>query len=132
MSRLEAPPGDFFAGIDTEEPLDAAVLLKRNGQILAAWTRNAVPLDVITVMAATTLGSLETLMETLGAAAPQSFSVVGGDSRMLLQKVEPAAALLLVAPAKVSETYLRERARRLLAKLPPPLPNRAKPVVVNE
>ncbi|HLE55186.1 MAG TPA: roadblock/LC7 domain-containing protein [Thermoplasmata archaeon] len=131
MSPYTVPP-DFFASIETTGPLEAAILLKRNGQSLAAWTKRSIPLEVITVMAATMLGSLETLVETLGESTPESLSITTGKTRIFLQKLEPAAALVLVAHASVSETQLRDTARRLVSRLPPPAPsNRPQNRVLN-
>jgi len=122
MSTYTVPP-DFFASIEMAGPLEAAILLKRNGQSLAAWTKRPISLEVITVMAATMLGSLETLVETLGESTPESLSITTGKTRMFFQKLEPAAALVLVAHASVSETQLRDTARRLVSRLPPPAPS---------
>lgn len=98
--------------------LDAVVLFKRNGQSLAAWTRKPASMDVITVMGATMLGSLETMLETLGEPGVPSLTIAAGNRRLHLQRVEPQAAILLVAPSSVSEETLREQARKLLSKLP--------------
>lgn len=131
MSPYTLPP-EFFASIDSAEPLEAAILLKRNGQSLGAWTKRPIPMDVITVMAATMLGSLETLVETLGESTPESLSLTTGKTRIYLQKLEPQAALVLVAPASVSEAQLRDTARRLVSRLPPSsLPTRPPSRVAN-
>lgn len=115
--RSPVPP-DFFASIPMDGTLDAVVLFKRNGQSLAAWTRKPASVDVITVMAATMLGSLETMLETLGEPGIPSLTMAVGSRRIYIQRVEPQAAILLVAPASVSEEVLRDHARNLVSKLP--------------
>lgn len=96
------------------------MLLKRNGRVLAAWAHTPVSWEVVSIMAATTLGSLETMLETLRCPSPQTVSVVAGGNRMFFHKVEPQGVLVLIAKEVVSEAFLRDTARRLLAKIPPP------------
>ena len=118
MSPYPLPP-DFFASIDAGGPLEGVILLRRNGQSLGAWTKKAVPLDVVTVMAATMLGSLEALVETLGEPAPESLTLTTDRTRVYLQAVPPQAALVLLAPVTVTESQMRDMARRILTRLPP-------------
>ncbi len=121
MSPL-VPPPDFFALIDPSDALDGAILLKRNGQTVGGWTRNAVPLEVVTVMAATMIGSLETLLETLGESTPETLALTTGKTRIFMQKVEPQGALLVFSSADVAESQLKEAARRLVSRLPQQTP----------
>ena len=120
MDSLRAVPPDFFADLATNGRMDTAMLLKRNGRLLAAWSHAPVSWEVVSIMAATTLGSLETMLETLRSPSPQIVSVVAGGNRILIQKVEPQAILVLIAKEIVGESYLLDAARRLLARLPPP------------
>lgn len=125
MDSLRAVPPDFFADLATNGRMDTAMLLKRNGRLLAAWSHAPVSWEVVSIMAATTLGSLETMLETLRSPSPQIVSVVAGGNRILIQKVEPQAILVLIAKEIVGESYLLDAARRLLARLPPPVSNSA-------
>jgi len=120
MDSLRAVPPDFFSDLATNGKVDTAMLLKRNGRLLAAWSHAPVSWEVVSIMAATTLWSLETMLETLRSPSPQTVSVLAGRSRILMQKVEPQAILVLIAKENVPESLLLETARRLLSRLPPP------------
>ncbi len=120
-----AVPADFFTSVDPDGFLEAAILFKRNGHVLASWTRTASPTEIMTVMAATLLGSVETLLESLHAGGFGSVTLVAGGRRLFLQKMEPSAALLLVAHAHASDEALRAVARRVASRMPPPGAGRA-------
>lgn len=119
MDSVRGVPSDFFVDLESDGRIDTAMFLKRNGRVLAAWARAPVSWEVVSIMAATTLGSLETMLETLRCPAPQSVSVVASGNRILLQRVEPQAVLVLMARDHVPEDYLRAAMRRLVAKIPP-------------
>ena len=119
MDSLRAVPTDFFSEMHGSGKIETAMLLKRNGRVLAAWSRTPVSWEVVSIMAATALGSLETMLETLRAPSPQTVSLVAGGNRIYFQKVEPQAVLVLIARDAVSEAHLRDVAKRLLAKIPP-------------
>lgn len=118
MDSLRALPPDFFSDAAMNGKVDTAMLLKRNGRLLAAWSHAPVSWEVVSIMAATTLGSLETMLETLRSPSPQVVSIVSGGNRILIQKVEPQALLVLIARETVPEATLQDIARRLLARLP--------------
>lgn len=118
MDSLRFVPPDFFAEFQSAGKIETAMLLKRNGRVLAAWARAPVSWEVVSIMAATTLGSLETMLETLRCPSPQSVALSAGGNRIYIQKMEPQAMLVLIAKESVTEAYLRESARRLLARLP--------------
>ncbi|HYM40536.1 MAG TPA: hypothetical protein VEY12_10440 [Thermoplasmata archaeon] len=120
MDSLRAVPADFFADLVPNGRIEAAMLLKRNGRMLAAWARAPVSWEIASIMAATALGSLETLLETLRSPSPQVLTIAAAGSRIHIEKVEPQGLLVLVAKEAVPEAYLREIARRVVAKLPPP------------
>ena len=117
MGSLVEAPADFFSKLDISGPLEAAVLFKRAGTQLAAWTRNPVPMEVLTVMSATLMASVDSLIEALGGANPKGFELEAGDRRFYLTKIEPHFALLLVAPKTVSDSYLSGEARRIIGKI---------------
>ena len=122
MDSLRFVPPDFFAEVQSAGRIETAMLLKRNGRVLAAWARAPVSWEVVSIMAATTLGSLETMLETLRSPSPHSVTLSAGGNRIYIQKVEPQAMLVLVGKESVTEAYLRDTARRLLARVPPQAP----------
>lgn len=105
------PPSEF------DDSLEAAFLLKQTGIALAAWTRTPVPQDVVSVMAATMWGSLDTMVRTLGGEAPRSAYVDLGDRRILVMQVEPNWTLLLVGPRTSGKRRLRREAQRILERV---------------
>src|SRR5213593_3177786 len=66
VSALENASLSFLSAIDTEGGLDAVLFLRRTGSVLASWTRDGIRLDVVSVMAATMLASVDTIIEALG------------------------------------------------------------------
>ncbi len=120
MDSLRFVPPDFFADVQADGRIETAMLLQRHGRVLAAWASAPVSWDVLSIMAATALGSLETMLETLRAPSPQALSVVASGHRVFIVKVEPQAFLLLIARESVPEAQVRDAARRLLAKIPQP------------
>lgn len=117
MEALRSVPPNFFEELAGNMPVEIAMLLRRNGRLLAAWSRAPVAWDVISIMAATTVGSLETMLETLRSPSPQVMGVVAGGNRFYIEKIEPQALLVLVAKDSVPEAHLRDTARRLLSRL---------------
>lgn len=117
MDTLRTVPADFFADFVSKVKIDAAMLLRRNGRMLAAWSKTPVSWDVLSIMAATALGSMDTMMETLGSPNGQGMSVVAAGYRLLFQKVETQGLLVLVAREVVPDSYLRETAKQLVRKL---------------
>ena len=100
--------------IDTDGSLDAVLVLKRSGVHLASWTKTAVPLDVVPVMAAATVGSVDTLLEAFGKSSPREISLETDGQRLLFTKAEPQIVLVLSAPRSVPEVRLRRETQRLL------------------
>ena len=117
MDSLRTVPADFFADLVSKVKIEAAMLLKRNGRMLAAWSKTPLSWDVLSIMAATALGSMDTMLETLGSPAAQGMVVLAGGKRILFQKVETQGLLVLVAWEVVPDSYLREIARELIRKL---------------
>jgi len=75
----------------------------------------------MTVMAATMLASIDTMMTTLGGPGPRSVYVETDDRQILSTAVTSQAFLILIAPRAVGREYVRDAAARLLALLPPQL-----------
>jgi len=121
--------GDFGGGrgaallsaIDLDGPVEVVMLLKRTGVVLGGWSRNDVPHNVISVMAATMIGSVSTLLEALGGRSPPSIDIEAGEHRMHVSRADPQSVIVLVAPLVVSGQALREESDRLasvLSRLP--------------
>ena len=108
---------DLFSPSDFDGVLDAALLMKQTGIPLAAWTRTPVPLEVVSVMAATMWGSLDTLVRTLGVDGPRSALLEIEDRRILAMLVEPNWTLLLVSPRSVGKRRLRYEAQRIVERV---------------
>src|SRR5207247_9002182 len=77
-TNLEQAALSFLSAIDPERGIDAALLLRRTGLVLASWTREGIRLDVVRVMAAAMLRTIDTNTETLGGSASESVAVEGG------------------------------------------------------
>lgn len=117
MSVLKAASLSFRSAIDPDSGLDAALFVRRTGLVLASWTREGVRLEVVSVMAATMLASIDTIVETLGAPTPKSAWVDSGGYHMAATKVGSQAFLVVIAPKKVSRRVVRSTTRDLLARL---------------
>lgn len=121
----------LLSAIDLNGPAEVVMLLKRTGVVLGGWTRNDVPQDVISVMAATMIGSAETLLVALGGQSPPSIEVEAGEHRMHVSRADPQSVIVLVAPVSVSGQALQKESDRLASVLsrPPKNPIRERPMV---
>ncbi len=117
MSALENASLSFLSAIDTESGLDAVLFLRRTGSVLASWTRDGIRLDVVSVMAATLLASVDTIVEALGGPSSRSISVTSGDRQIVATKLGSQAFLFVVAPRSVSPRYVRKAVRELVGRL---------------
>jgi len=117
LSALENASLSFLSAIDTEGGLDAVLFLRRTGSVLASWTRDGIRLDVVSVMAATMLASVDTIVEALGGPSSRSISVTSGDRQIVATKVGSQAFLFVIAPKTVSQRYVRRAVRELVARL---------------
>lgn len=102
-----------------EDGFDAALLFTASGKLLSGWTRDPVPTDIVTVMAATMVGSVDTLLESLGGQKPSSIFLKVGGKRLLVQPVDRGRNLLLIAEEHVNERAMVHLALTLLGRLPP-------------
>src|SRR5438128_8052923 len=98
-----ATPADRSAVVESHEPLEAVLLITRAGTQLGAWTRNTVPTDVLIVMAATLVGSIETLLTALGASSPHEISLIIDGRRVFLTKVNAQVVPVIVAAGTMTE-----------------------------
>jgi len=122
MSSVEEASSALFSSIDPAGPLEVAFLVRRTGAVLASWTRADVQHEVVSVMAATMLGSIETMSEALGCPSPEFVAIETDVCRMLATKVEPHALLVLVADRKVGQRVLQASARRIVAEVSKAMP----------
>jgi predicted regulator of Ras-like GTPase activity (Roadblock/LC7/MglB family) len=119
MSASTSNPIDLSSVVESREPLEAVLLITRTGAQLGAWTRNSVPLDVLSVMAATLVGSIETMMTALGASSPREVSLMIDGRRVFVSKVNAQVVLVIVAGGSMSEVALRATMRQIVKSLPP-------------
>src|SRR5438128_9102200 len=117
LSALENASLSFLSAIDTDGGLDAVLFLRRTGSVLASWTRDGIRLDVVSVMAATMLASVDTIVEALGGPSSRSISVASGDRQIVATKVGSQAFLFVVAPRTVSQRYVQKAVRELVVRL---------------
>jgi predicted regulator of Ras-like GTPase activity (Roadblock/LC7/MglB family) len=119
MRREDIPDFDeLFANSRLDSGLEAVVLMKATGIIVAAWTRAPIPREILGVMAATMWGSLDTLVRTLGGSAPRSVIVEVDERRIVARPVPPSWMLLLVAPRSLRKSRLIRETERIAARLP--------------
>jgi predicted regulator of Ras-like GTPase activity (Roadblock/LC7/MglB family) len=116
-SALEPAALSILSAVDTDLGLDAVLFLRRTGLVLASWTREGIRHDIVSVMAATMLASIDTIVETLGGSAPKSVAVDSGQHQMVVTKVNAKAFLVVIAPKRVSRRVVRKATRDLLAHL---------------
>ncbi|TLZ73154.1 MAG: hypothetical protein E6K10_00960 [Methanobacteriota archaeon] len=114
---LERAGPAIFSTIQPDAGIEVALLMRRTGTVLAAWTRDGVPQEVVSVMAATMVGSIETMSEALGCPSPERVWVETERCRMLATKVEPLGVLVLVAPRSESAEVLSRTARGIVGRL---------------
>jgi predicted regulator of Ras-like GTPase activity (Roadblock/LC7/MglB family) len=119
MSVTASTPIDLSSVVEFQEPLEAVLLITRTGAQLGAWTRNSVPVDVLSVMAATLVGSIETLMTALGASSPREVSLMIDGRRVFVSKVNAQVVVVVVAAASMTEVALRATMRHIVKSLPP-------------
>ncbi len=115
MVHMEERGASILSIVDPDGPLDAALLLRQTGVLVAGWTRTAVPHEVLTVMAATMFASIQTIAETLGDASPLEV-VVETEHRRIRATKFGTDELILVAPRSTPEGFLRQVARRIERK----------------
>lgn len=119
MSVIASSPIDLSSVVESREPIEAVLLITRTGAQLGSWTRNSVPVDVLSVMAATLVGSIETLMTALGASSPREVSLMIDGRRVFVSKVNAQVVLVVVASAGMTEVALRAAMRQIVKSLPP-------------
>lgn len=110
-------PSALLSAVDLTGPIDGVLLIKRTGVSLAAWAKKPVAFDVIAVMSATLLGSVDMIVQSLGGPSPQTMLVDVEGRRIFATKVDSQLALVLLSVRGVGESFLRQEAQRLIAKI---------------
>src|SRR5256886_16956498 len=95
---LEEAALSFLSAIDTERGLDAVLFVRRTGLVLASWTREGTRLDVVSVMAATMLASVDTIIESIGGSTAGGSSGDTESHQISATKVKARAVLVVIAP----------------------------------
>ena len=108
---------ELFDILDRDAPVQAAFLIRGTGAILASWVRSPVPQEMVTVMAATMMSSVATIVEVFGCPTPQTVLVNTEGHQILARKASPDQILVLVAPKSVHKRHLYLLARQLVTRL---------------
>ena|SRR5438445_688013 len=103
--------------IDAKGSIEVALLMRRTGTILGAWTKGDISREIVSVMAATMLGSIETMSEALGCPSPNRALVETERCRMLVERFEPHGVLVLVATKDMSADALQRASLQIRARL---------------
>lgn len=122
-ASVEATSGRFpdsSISVPGDSGFDAVLLFTASGTPVGGWTRDPLPQEVLTVMAATLLGSVDTLLETLGQPKPLSVFLKVGAKRLLLQPVDHRRNLVVVADERMTERAMAHFARGVMSQLPAP------------
>ena len=109
--------------VDPDGRLEAVLVFRRTGKVVAAWSRTPVSIEVATVMGATLLGSVDSLWDLLGDGNPREVSVLAGGLRLFALKPQDSFAILLVGREPDSEDDLRASAQRIagtFSRIPSP------------
>src|SRR6267143_2446068 len=116
-AAIEPAALSFLSAVKPDLGLDAVLLLRRTGLVLASWTREGIRHDIVGVMAATMLASIDTIIETLGGSTPRSVSIESDQHQMVATKVNSKSFLVLIAPKRVSRRVVRKATRDILSDL---------------
>jgi len=119
----------FTETIDSKGSIEVALLMRRTGTIIGAWTKGDISQEIVSVMAATMLGSIETMSEALGCPSPERALVETDRCRMFAETFEPHGVLVLVATKDLSAVDLQRASLDIRARLSaaPGSPQRTKP-----
>ncbi len=112
--------GSAFSSLPSDSPLEAAFLIRRTGAVVASWARPDLEADVVGVMAATMLASIDTLGGALGCPPSGRVAVETDRCRLLATRVEPNLLLVVLAPRTLDPGGLRREAGRILERLRTP------------
>ncbi len=108
---------ELFDTLDRDAPVEAAFLIRGTGAILASWVRSPVPQEMVTVMAATMMSSVATIVEVFGSPTPQTVLVNTEGYQILARKASHDQILVLVSSKGVHKRRLYLLARQLVSRL---------------
>src|SRR2546421_13072173 len=114
---LEEAALSFLSAIDTDRGLDAVLFVRRTGLVLASWTREGIRLDVVSVMAATMLASVDTIIESIGSPTSEEISVDTGSHQIFTAKATSGIFALVLPPNPVIPARVRKTRPALSAHL---------------
>ena len=117
---LESASIAFLSAIEPNTGLDAILFLRRTGSVLASWCADGVPTEIVSVMSATMLASIDTIVEALGGPTSKSISVSAGDHQLVASKIGSQAFLCVIGPSSMSQRTLQNTIRRISARLNAP------------
>ena len=118
MEGKRLDQGALLGGARNPGRLDAALLLTTSGEVLGSWTRTGLRREVLSVMSATLMASVDTLMEELRGHRPEYAVVEAGDQRFLSLRTGDDHLIVLSAASSVPPDRLLALARTLEKKLP--------------
>jgi predicted regulator of Ras-like GTPase activity (Roadblock/LC7/MglB family) len=107
----------FLETIDSKGSIEVAILMRRTGTIIGAWTKGDISREIVSVMAATMLGSIETISEALACPSPERALVETDRCRIFAETFEPHGVLVLVARKDLSADDLRRASLHIRARL---------------
>lgn len=105
------------------EGLDALLLLRPSGTAVAEWMRPQIRKEVLCVMSATMLASVDALLEELQGRQAAEVLVEADNRRFVVLRTHDGNLLVALASHKVPKRRLVSTARDLvtrLARAPPP------------
>lgn len=120
MDIVEESFSELPESVDPAAALEAALLVKRSGDATASWVRHDLPervLSALSVMTATLIESMDTILESLGHCPSQNVVMGTDECRFFVAKVGGNAILVLVARRSTSESYLWRLAQQILSRI---------------
>ena len=109
--------GSLLGNAEAAGQLDGVLLLTSGGDVLAGWTRGRVRQEVLSIMSATMMGSVDVLLEELRGRRPRRMAVEADLQRILVMRTRDDNLLVLLAPSTISKKDLYASGNSLLGRL---------------
>jgi predicted regulator of Ras-like GTPase activity (Roadblock/LC7/MglB family) len=109
--------GSLLGNVDAAGQLDGVLLLTSGGDVLAGWNRGRGRQEVLSIMSATMIGSVDVLLEELRGRRPRRMIVEADLQRILVLRTREDNLLVLLAPSAVSKKDLYASGKLLLGRL---------------
>ena len=93
------------------------LLLTSGGDVLAGWNRGRGRREVLSIMSATMIGSVDVLLEELRGRRPRRMMMEADLQRILVLRTREDNLLVLLAPSAVSKKDLYASGKLLLGRL---------------